>query len=194
MSVTKFNGSLGRIDARSAAFNRFSAAEEREYGQNETLLFFASPASPELFEYLIAASSSTNELNAVFSEVCSLVLADGSASGGPKITAVNGVWIDQSFPVDSSRQDLLVNFFKAEFAQVDFSTKAEIVRKEVNAWASRHTNNLIQDVLPEGSKAFIEIDEVGTEAAATTVVVCTTGSSAFAPERIDFLADHPFLF
>ncbi|WZZ86200.1 hypothetical protein YC2023_114779 [Brassica napus] len=93
-------------------------------------------------------SSSTDELNAVFGEICSVVLADGSASGGPKIAAVNGVWIDQSLSVDSSWNDLLVNFFKAEFAQVDFSTKAEIVRTEVNAWASRHTNNLIQDLLP----------------------------------------------
>ncbi|CAG7861155.1 serpin-Z2-like isoform X2 [Brassica rapa] len=123
-------------------------------------------------------SSSTDELNAVFGEICSVVLADGSASGGPKIAAVNGVWIDQSLSVDSSWKDLLVNFFKAEFAQVDFSTKAvvlfdfdnfiaiytsllmiddfavlkaEIVRKEVNAWASRHTNNLIQDLLPRRS-------------------------------------------
>ncbi|KAJ4877253.1 putative non-inhibitory serpin-Z5 [Raphanus sativus] len=71
-------------------------------------------------------SSSTNELNAVFGEICSVVLADGSASGGPKIAAVNGVWIDQSLP-------------------------AEIVRKEVNAWASSHTNNLIKDLLPRGS-------------------------------------------
>ncbi|KAJ4877250.1 Serpin-Z2 [Raphanus sativus] len=287
------------------------------------------------------SSSSTNELNAVFGEICSVVLADGIASGGPKITAVNGVWIDQSLPVDSSWKDLLVNFFKAEFAQVDFGTKAEIVRKEVNAWVLRHTNNLIEDILPRGSvtkltqwiyanalyfkgswedkfennltkdrpfyllnggsvsvpfmrsyanqyvkaydgfkvlrlpykqgrddghrkfsmyfylpdkrdgldnllkrltsthgfldrhiprykdlvgefripkfkiefgfeaskafgdielnmslyqKAFIEIDEVGTEAAAATCVVLTTGSSAYVPERIDFVADHPFLF
>ncbi|KAL0747822.1 hypothetical protein Bca101_029824 [Brassica carinata] len=90
-------------------------------------------------------SSSTDELNAVFGEICSVVLADGSASGGPKIAAVNGVWIDQSLSVDSSWNDLLVNFFKAEFAQ------AEIVRTEVNAWASRHTNNLIQDLLPRRS-------------------------------------------
>ncbi|KAG2302772.1 hypothetical protein Bca52824_031423 [Brassica carinata] len=96
-------------------------------------------------------SSSTDELNAVFGEICSVVLADGSASGGPKIAAVNGVWIDQSLSVDSSWKDLLVNVFKAEFAPVDFSTKAEIVRMEMNAWASCHTNNLIQDLLPRGS-------------------------------------------
>ncbi|KAF2570419.1 hypothetical protein F2Q70_00001489 [Brassica cretica] len=101
--------------------------------------------------------SSTEELNAVFGEICSVVLADGSASGGPKIAALNGVWIDQSLSVDSSWQDLIiVNFFKAEFAQVDFSTntKAEIVRMEVNAWALLHTNNLIKDLLPQGSVTF----------------------------------------
>ncbi|KAL0794004.1 hypothetical protein Bca101_065381 [Brassica carinata] len=227
-------------------------------------------------------SSSTDELNAVFGEICSVVLADGSASGGPKIAAVNGVWIDQSLSVDSSWKDLLVNVFKAEFAPVDFSTKAEIVRMEMNAWASCHTNNLIQDLLPRGSayddfkvlrldyqqgrddadrkfsmyfylpdkrdglnnllkkitsthgfleshiprnkdrvgasripkfkiefgfeasktfddfelnvslyqKAFIEIDEVGTEAAAATFLRGGVGL----PKRIDFVADHPFLF
>ncbi|CAH8352783.1 unnamed protein product [Eruca vesicaria subsp. sativa] len=135
-------------------------------GKNTNLVF--SPASinavlimaanrPEEEETLrsfilsFLRSSSTDELNAVFGEICSVVLADGSASGGPKIAAVNGVWIDQSLSVDSSWNDLLVNSFKAEFAQVDFSTKAEIVRKEVNAWASRHTNDLIQDLLPQGS-------------------------------------------
>ncbi|KAG7579102.1 Serpin domain [Arabidopsis thaliana x Arabidopsis arenosa] len=44
-------------------------------------------------------------------------------------------------------------------------------------------------------KALIEIDEEGTEAAAATAfVVCLTGSCAFEPEKIDFVADHPFLF
>ncbi|KAF3502170.1 hypothetical protein F2Q69_00040918 [Brassica cretica] len=248
--------------------------------------------------------SSTEELNAVFGEICSVVLADGSASGGPKIAALNGVWIDQSLSVDSSWQDLIVNFFKAEFAQVDFSTntKAEIVRMEVNAWALRHTNNLIKDLLPQGSvtsqtqwiygnalyfkgswekkfdsyltknkpfhlvkgesvsvpfmsshnnqyvkayddfkvlrldyqqgrddadrkfsiipkfkiefgfeaskafddfelnvslyqKAFIEIDEVGTEAAAATALRKSTGGCRpIVRKMIDFVADHPFLF
>ena len=35
------------------------------------------------------SSSSTEELSAVFGEICSVVLADGSASGGPKIAALN---------------------------------------------------------------------------------------------------------
>ncbi|CAH8352670.1 unnamed protein product [Eruca vesicaria subsp. sativa] len=134
-------------------------------GKNSNLVF--SPASinavltmaanrPEeetLRSFILSflSSSSTDELNAVFGEICSVVLADGSASGGPKIAAVNGVWIDQSLSVDSSWKDLLVNLFKAKFDQVDFNTKAELVCTEVNAWASRHTNNLIQDLLPQRS-------------------------------------------
>ncbi|KFK33926.1 hypothetical protein AALP_AA5G078900 [Arabis alpina] len=68
-------------------------------------------------------SSSTDELNAVFREMASLVLADGSKSGGPKISAVNGVWMEQTLSVKPSLKDLFENFFKATFAQVDFRSK-----------------------------------------------------------------------
>ncbi|XP_010473429.1 PREDICTED: probable non-inhibitory serpin-Z5 isoform X3 [Camelina sativa] len=71
-------------------------------------------------------SSSTDELNAVFHKIASVVLADGSKQGGPKIAAVNGVWIDQSLPVSPLLKDLFENFFKADLAQVDFRSKVNI--------------------------------------------------------------------
>lgn len=45
-------------------------------------------------------------------------------------------------------------------------------------------------------KAFIAVDEEGTEAAAATAVSMKAGSAAPAepPEQIDFFADHPFIF
>ncbi|KAL0710369.1 hypothetical protein Bca4012_017347 [Brassica carinata] len=114
-------------------------------------------------------SYSMDELKAVFSEIAAIVLADGSGSGGPKISNVNGVWMEQSGGVDPSLKDLFENFFKATFALVDFRfkvsftcpkisdksalfvTQAEEVREEVNAWASKHTNGLIKEILPPGT-------------------------------------------
>ncbi|CAA7024067.1 unnamed protein product [Microthlaspi erraticum] len=98
------------------------------------------------FIFSILRSSSMDELNAVFREVATVV-----KSGGPKISAVNGVWMEQSLSLNPSLKDFFENFFKASFAQVDFRFKGEEVRKEVNAWASRHTNDLIQNILPHGS-------------------------------------------
>ncbi|CAH2048269.1 unnamed protein product [Thlaspi arvense] len=110
--------------------------------ENETLRSFI---------FSILGSSSIDELNAVFHEIATVVLADGSESGGPKISAVNGVWMDQSIPLNPSLKDLFENFFKAAFSQVDFQLKREQVRKEVNSWASKHTNGLIESILPPGS-------------------------------------------
>lgn len=43
-------------------------------------------------------------------------------------------------------------------------------------------------------KAFIKVDEEGTEAAAATAVVMARAGSAFVPPQKTFVADHPFLF
>ncbi|XP_023637591.1 probable non-inhibitory serpin-Z5 isoform X3 [Capsella rubella] len=109
--------------------------------------------SEELRSFILSflRSSSTDELNAVFHEIASFVLVDGRKKGGPKIAVVNGVWMEQSLPVSPSLKDIFENFFKAAFEQVDFRTKAEQVRMEVNSWASRHTNGLIKNLLPHGS-------------------------------------------
>ena len=51
---------------------------------------------------------------------------------------------------------------------------------------------MISDVL---HKAFIEIDEEGTEAAAATAVVMVlTSTNQLAIKPFEFKADHPFLF
>jgi serpin B len=42
-------------------------------------------------------------------------------------------------------------------------------------------------------KAFVKVDEKGTEAAAATASVMARASAALAP-TVEFKADHPFLF
>ncbi|CAA7057813.1 unnamed protein product [Microthlaspi erraticum] len=115
--------------------------------------FVFSPTSISAALTMMAAGngSGSDKLNAVYSEIATVVFADGSASGSPKISMVNGVWVEQSLPVDQSLKDQFENVFKATFTQVDFISKAEEVRIEVNKWASEHTNGLIKDILPPGS-------------------------------------------
>lgn len=68
-------------------------------------------------------SSSLEELKSVFQEISSVVFADHSASGSPKITAANGLWIEKSLPVDPKFKDIFENLFKAIYAPVDFRSK-----------------------------------------------------------------------
>ncbi|XP_020890360.1 serpin-Z2-like [Arabidopsis lyrata subsp. lyrata] len=111
--------------------------------------FVFSPASINTVVTMMTPGS--DEHNAVFSEIATLVFADGSTKGGPKISVINRIWVEQSLPFDSSLKDLLEKFFKATFAQVDFRFKAGQVRRELNKWASDHSNGLIRDLLPPGS-------------------------------------------
>jgi len=68
-------------------------------------------------------SSSIDELKSVFRELSSIVYADSSASGGPKMRAVNGLWIEKSLPIDPKYKALFENFFKAVYVPVDFRSK-----------------------------------------------------------------------
>ncbi|XP_026440587.1 serpin-Z2B-like [Papaver somniferum] len=43
-------------------------------------------------------------------------------------------------------------------------------------------------------KCFVEIDEVGIEAASASTTVITAGVSSLGPPPVDFVADHPFMF
>ncbi|OAP16301.1 hypothetical protein AXX17_AT1G57480 [Arabidopsis thaliana] len=121
---------------------------------NSVLTMAAATSDSEALKSCILSflrSSSTDELNDIFREIASVVLVDGSKTGGPKITVVNGVWREQSLPCSPESKDLFENFYKAAFAQVDFRSKFEEVREEVNSWALRHTNGIIKDLLPPGS-------------------------------------------
>lgn len=93
-------------------------------------------------------SQKTDHLNSLSSQLVSLVFADGSPSGGPRLSFANGLWIDQTLPLKPSFKQVADNDYKAASNNVDFQTKALEVSKEVNLWAEKETSGLIKEILP----------------------------------------------
>ncbi|KAH7862876.1 hypothetical protein Vadar_010535 [Vaccinium darrowii] len=71
---------------------------------------------------------------------------------GPILTVVNGVWVDERFPlVPKYKKEVLKGIFKCEANNVDFRTKANQVVDEINSWASTASRGLIENILQRGS-------------------------------------------
>ncbi|KAK9064604.1 hypothetical protein SSX86_015986 [Deinandra increscens subsp. villosa] len=96
-------------------------------------------------------SSSTDDLNSLSSQLVSLIFADGSPSGGPRLSFANGVWVEKTLSLKPSFKQVVGTVYKAASNEVDFQTKAVEVANEVNLWAEKQTNGLIKEVLPAGS-------------------------------------------
>ncbi|KAG2309099.1 hypothetical protein Bca4012_081981 [Brassica carinata] len=127
---------------------------------NVILSLLAAKSGGPIADHILSLlqASSIAELNAVSSKIVTDVLADSTASGGPTISAANGVWIDKSLPVQPFFKNLIENSYKAAFNLVDFRTKADEVVEEVNEWVKNQTRGLITDLLssvsPETSLIF----------------------------------------
>ncbi|KAJ0577790.1 putative Serpin family protein [Helianthus annuus] len=89
-----------------------------------------------------------DDLNTLSSQLVSLILADGSPSGGPRLCFANGVWVEKTLDLKPSFKEIVDTVYKAASNQVDFQTKAAEVTNEVNSWAEKQTNGLIKQVLP----------------------------------------------
>ncbi|OAY50881.1 serpin-ZX [Manihot esculenta] len=115
-------------------------------------LIAAGSKGPTLDQLLAFLKSKSNDQFSSFSsELVSVVFADGSVSGGPRLSFANGVWVDRSLSLKPSFKQVVDNVYKAASNQADFQTKAVEVTNEVNAWAEKETSGLIKEVLPSRS-------------------------------------------
>ncbi|CAL5204634.1 unnamed protein product [Lathyrus oleraceus] len=107
------------------------------------------PTQQQLLEFL--HSKSTDHLNSLASQLVSVVLSDATPAGGPLLSFVDGVWIEQTLSLQPSFKEIVSTDFKANLSSVDFQNKAVEVTDEVNLWAEKETNGLIKELLPIGS-------------------------------------------
>lgn len=103
----------------------------------------------QLLDFL--KSKSSDELNSLSSQLVTLIFADGSSLGGPRLSFANGVWLDQTLSLKPSFKEIVDNVYKAASNPVDFQTKAVEVTSEVNLWAEKETSGLVKEILPPGS-------------------------------------------
>jgi len=82
---------------------------------------FEGPTQQQLLSFL--QSESTSDLKSLCSQLVSSVLSNGAPAGGPCLSYVNGVWVEQSLPLQPSFKQLMTTDFKAAFAVVDFVNK-----------------------------------------------------------------------
>ncbi|XP_076902614.1 serpin-ZX-like [Bidens hawaiensis] len=112
----------------------------------------AGSKGPTLDQFLaFLKTSSTDDLNSLYSQLVSSVLADGSLTGGPRLCFVNGVWVDKTYALKPSFKQIGDTVYKAACKQVDFQTSAAEVVNQVNLWVEKQTNDLIKQVLPKSA-------------------------------------------
>lgn len=100
--------------------------------------FVFSPLSIQLLLGLVAAGCggstldqlvsflqlpSLGELLSFSSDLASVVLADGSSRGGPRLSSSAGAWIDHSVSLKDSFKQVVGGVFKAACSQADLKTK-----------------------------------------------------------------------
>ncbi|MFW7379558.1 MAG: serpin family protein [Oligoflexus sp.] len=67
------------------------------------------------------------------------------------LKVANGIWMEQTLPVNESYSQLTTDLFQAEFGLANFQSQPEAARLKINDWVENQTNNLIQDLFPENS-------------------------------------------
>ncbi|XP_071692069.1 serpin-ZX-like [Rutidosis leptorrhynchoides] len=120
------------------------------------LNLIASGSKGQTLDHLLSFLKAKNmdELNALSSQLVSMIMIDGSPavkSGGPRLSFANGVWVEQTVSLKPSFKQVVETVHKAACNHVNFQTRAAEVVEEVNLWAEKQTNGLIQDILPAGA-------------------------------------------
>ncbi|XP_026429110.1 serpin-ZX-like [Papaver somniferum] len=99
----------------------------------------------QLLEFLNCESLDT--LNSSHSQLIEMLRKSQAGPKGPKLSFVGGCWVSSS--LKPSFQEVVHAVYKAEAETVDFENKSGEVLKKVNTWASKETNGLIQNILPD---------------------------------------------
>ncbi len=97
-------------------------------------------------------------LPAAFQTLNGDLVTRGTAGADPdrgypprSLQIANGLWGEQTFPFSTPFSDQLAEYYGAGLQPADFLNDPEGVRDEINGWVAEHTEDKIQDIVPEGA-------------------------------------------
>ena len=79
------------------------------------------PTQQQFLDFL--GSKSIDHLNFFVSQLVFAILKDGAPAGGPRISFVDGVWVEKSLSLQPSFKQIVSNRYEANLSSVDFKNK-----------------------------------------------------------------------
>ncbi|KAF8711589.1 hypothetical protein HU200_029040 [Digitaria exilis] len=96
----------------------------------------------------LLGAGSRKELDADVRSMVGLAFPEAPHKGGPHVSYACGVWHDSARALKPAYRDLAATSFRSAVRAVDFLTKPEEARTEINGWVAEATSDHI-DTIPE---------------------------------------------
>jgi serine protease inhibitor len=200
-------GTLTRLALVNAIYFQGNWASQFEPSSTKEAPFYVTPkrtvqapmmTQTQRFRYANLGDLEVLELPYVGDEISMLVLLPKAVDGLQQVEAALSVENLQQWKSELSTGEKVVIFLpKFKMTSLFRLDKTLISMGMVNAFMERKANFAGMDGRPDGlyigavlHKAFVDVHEKGTEAAAATAVIGTRGISPLPPI---FRADHPFV-
>lgn len=121
----------------------FAGARGETASQMADVLGFSLPDDDLHAAFAALTADLTERANTERSE------AQGGGESGLRIA--NSLWGEQTFPFSTAFTAQLDDAYGAGLEQTDFVNAPEQARDDINAWVAEHTEDRIQDIVPEGA-------------------------------------------
>eukprot|EP01026_Neomeris_dumetosa_P045476 TRINITY_DN3850_c0_g1_i18.p1 TRINITY_DN3850_c0_g1~~TRINITY_DN3850_c0_g1_i18.p1 ORF type:complete len:481 (-),score=33.63 TRINITY_DN3850_c0_g1_i18:194-1636(-) len=101
----------------------------------------------QMLEAMFLVGQSTDEINAGYKSVIDTLTSQSDAY---KLLSANRMYAQSDFEFLATYLSQIQQFYNSEIVQADFGSNPEVERININNWVSQVTQNLINDLIPEG--------------------------------------------
>ena len=137
-------------------YNAIAATQDR--GKNIAISPYSADAALSM-AYFGAGGATQSELAAALginssssvTQVAEKFNSINADSPSYTLQSANGVFVQQTFPIEKGFQATVTGEFGANISSVDFAGKADVAGRQINGFVKEKTRGKIQDLFPPGS-------------------------------------------